>query len=604
MHFLDGAGHHPQLERPDLLAEVLITIQYKFHQKYTFSTIKKKDDIYTISLIGTPNVGKSQLFNRLQTDDTKAIVDKTQGLTRDRKEQITHILGYPIRVVDTAGLEDIPKDKFTGELREKMMNQTLQALLLSDLAVFMVDVRNGISKLDEEIGFWLKKNMKKKEEIDIKDLLFVANKFDDENLLEKTNFLNEVYKLGLGEPIYISALNGNYIPDFLREIDNKISDEYKKKYIEKKEKRKQKLNDIKNQEKQEIQNLNQNNQLGISLEEWEKEFDQINSKIEDESDLDEESSSKNINICFIGRTNAGKSTLINKIIGEERVITHDQSGTTRDSIKVEYIYREKKLTLIDTAGIDQKISKVSDVEKKCQKQTIKSIKNSHIVVCMIDSLRAFQVQDLSLVQYVCDQGKAVILCVNKWDLVPEEYKKKAVRFMQKQLEKNLGQVKGVNLMCFSAEKEDDCAEKIFQTSFQIFERWNLRISTGMLNDWLGKFKKVQNLPTDGKGESLKIRFFAQVKSRPPTFVLFVNNKMLIKNNYLRFMRNKLAEEFQLEGVPIRILIREGERVQDADGKKYSEKYVQFKKRKLMVKKVKRKAKLAKVYLDSFSNQKK
>ncbi|KAL4455326.1 hypothetical protein ABPG74_012478 [Tetrahymena malaccensis] len=579
---------------------------------------------------------------------SKALTDKMPGLTRDRKEQITTILGYPIRLVDTAGVEKLPKDPHRfkpTQIKQKMMDQTVQALIYSDLTLFVLDARQGITARDKELAKWLKRrllqdkseeNVKKMNEnatdldkdIFIKKLILLANKADNETTIEDSNIMNDVYKLGLGDPLFVSAHQGDGLIDLLRRIDEEVPQDFKDNFLLKKQRRLERFQKIRITQREEILELMRSKELpdDIDITAWEREFDKANPDPENNSDLDSDNEfdpvetlqntkddllkedkgvtsqndkkKKPIQISIIGRSNCGKSTLVNSLLQEERVIADDLAGTTRDAIKVQWVYRGRKIDLVDTSGIDKKITKVSEVEKKIQNDTIRAVKQSHVVVCMIDALRAFQSQDLSLAQYVCDQGRALILVVNKWDLVPEEYKKKALRYMNNQLEKHLAQVRGVYLHCMSAKNNGNDKEEMMNYVLKAYEKWNIRISTGMLNDWLNRFKKVQNAPTEG-GNRLKIRFVSQVKSRPPTFVVFVNDKVLFKPNYMRFMRQKMAEEFGLDGTPLRFIVRETDQ-KVKNPKKLSEKYIEHIRMKKVVSRYKRTLKIAKEKLSKFN----
>lgn len=209
---------------------------------------------------------------------------------------------------------------------------------------------------------------------------------------------------------------------------------------------------------------------------------------------------------------------------------------------------------MDTAGIDRSMKYKEDVEKLCYDDVMKSIKYSHIIIVMIDALKAFQVPELSLAQYVSAEGRGMIFVVNKWDLIPDQYKKKAIKYMEKQLQTKLGEVKDAKLICISA-KTGLNMDRVMDEVIKLYDKWNLRVSTGLLNDWLRKFKKLMKPPTE-QGEILVVKFAMQISTRPPTFTVFVNDEAMFKENYFRFMRQSLTKEFGLEGVPIRINIRD------------------------------------------------
>ena len=548
-----------------------------------------KDSIFTVSLIGRPNVGKSTLFNRLA--GTKlALTDNTPGLTRDRKEVITDILGYPIRVVDTAGWEMTKVNEV--DIRKKMKEQTANALIYSDLALLLFDVREGITENDLDLSRWLKKNIKIPKSMPnpenqpvipsnqtVKRIILVGNKA--ESGYDYSDVYNEVYQLGYGEPMLISAEHGDGMHELLKEIDKEVPTEQKKAFEDKKAKRVKRFEEIKAQLKRDLIKLRetQENPDDIDIEEWEKEFDKININPEENSDLDSDSevdplttltteavntktgiqtenlySRRPIQVSIVGKPNVGKSTFVNSFLQDDRVIADDLAGTTRDAISIQWVYKGRKIVLVDTAGITRRSSSKSALEKKIEQTSLATIRYSHVVICLIDALEAFRVQDMNVIQHVIEEGRGVVLVVNKWDLVVPEWRARAMKFMRKQVEKSLGSVKSVPLHFISALQKRK-VDAIMDEVLQVYEKWNIRISTGMLNDWLQRFLKVENLPSD-EGDKLKIKFITQVKTRPPTFVIFVNSKRLFKTNYMKFMKTNLTTEFGLTGVPVRILVRD------------------------------------------------
>jgi len=210
--------------------------------------------------------------------------------------------------------------------------------------------------------------------------------------------------------------------------------------------------------------------------------------------------------------------------------------------------------LIDTAGLNKKAKLHSKVEQMMKTESIKAIQYSNVVVCVIDALDAFRIQDMGIAQYVVKEGRGIVIVVNKWDLVTQEWRSKASKFMYKQLERFLGETKNIPLH-FVSGLTNYKTEQVMDAVLKTYECWNLRVSTGLLNDWLNRFKKTQDLPSEN-GEHLKIRFITQIKSRPPTFSVFVNNRRLFKENYLKYMKNSLTSEFGIEGVPVRFYIRD------------------------------------------------
>jgi len=597
-----------------------------------FGTIVKtlKDDIFTVSLIGRPNVGKSSLFNKL-TGGRYALTDSLPGLTRDRKEIITDIFKAPVRLVDTAGWEN-EKEVRASEVKRKMMEQTAHGLIYSDLALFLVDVRHGITPEDIFLANWVRKRqlgednpilqMKTLDDVRIKKILLVGNKAENDY---DHDAYADVFKLGFGDPIFISAEHGDGMHELLEAIEKEIPLEKIEEFEQRKKKRREKHIYLREKFKEELIEVKENSEDPdeINIEAWEKEFDNYNKNPEENSDLDsdsevdvEESMTKSIinekggistenflkrkpiQISVVGRPNVGKSTFVNSLLKDNRMIASDLPGTTRDSISVQWVYKGRKVNLIDTAGINKRVKLKTNVEKLMQSEAIKAIQYSQVVVCIIDALDAFRVQDMSVAQYVIEEGRGLVLVVNKWDLVTPEWRSKASKFMKKQLERFLGETKEIPLHFVSALTNHK-VEHVMDEVFRTYENWNKRISTGLLNDWLNRFKKTQNLPRDGN-DQLKIRFITQIKSRPPTFSVFVNDKSLFKDNYLKYMKNHLATEFGLHGVPIRFFFRDTEYKQT---KKRVEKITKSGTMKKMFLRQRRLARQAKVKLEKLGRTK-
>ena len=320
------------------------------------------------------------------------------------------------------------------------------------------------------------------------------------------------------------------------------------------------------------------------VEQWSKDFDKLNANPEENSDFDSDNDinpldtltssgkytssvkkpqqissdnrmkKKPIQLAIVGRPNVGKSTLVNGLLKESRVIANDLPGTTRDSVQISWTYGGRRVLLVDTAGIKPGTSVKTQVEQIVSEQVKKSIDFAHVAIVLIDSVQAFTTQDMMVIRKVLEEGRAVVIAANKWDLVEDKYKKKAVKWMEKQVEKGLGQVKGVP-MAFVSAKTGLRVDRIMDEVMRVYEKWNTRVSTGLLNKWIHAFSKVQKMPSD-QGKTLKMRYMMQIKTRPPTFFLYVNNKRLVNEDFERFIRNSIAKEFGFEGVPVRVLVRD------------------------------------------------
>ncbi|CAD8201773.1 unnamed protein product [Paramecium pentaurelia] len=555
-------------------------ILYKFSQT----------PLLTISLIGRSSVGKSSLFNKLQTGENVAITSNQKNITRDRKEAISEIFPLPIRFVDTAGIENVALKKILNPLQQKMLMQTINAIEYSDIALFVVDAKAGLTNIDHQIARWLKKTLQltnpdpklvnelKELEIktNLKKAILVANKCENDVIFE-TDIDSQLKRMGLGNPIYVSAVDGTGFQDLLTKISENIPQAAFEEHQERKLKRKEKYKEIKEKCRQEMEEVIQQQQIEFDMKIWEKEFDLANPNPEDNSDLDDENianpiytkspiqekqgvSKENLQLrnpimlSIMGRQNVGKSSLVNTLLGEDRVIADPTPGTTRDPISTYWVYKGQKIQLVDTAGIEPKPKIQTDLDLQIIAKTRSTLRFSNVVVLLIDSLGAFREVDLELAQEIVKQGRGLIIAVNKWDMVDNDYKAKIVKYLKGQLEKNLGEVPNCKLITISAEKKINI-DLLMDQVIQVYDKWNTRVSTGLLNDWLNKFKKIQSLPSED-GDKLKIRFIAQIKVRPPTFALFINQGSLFKNSYLKFLRKKLSEEFDISGVPIRLVLRD------------------------------------------------
>lgn len=263
---------------------------------------------------------------------------------------------------------------------------------------------------------------------------------------------------------------------------------------------------------------------------------------------------KPIQLSIVGRPNVGKSTLVNGLLKENRVIANDLAGTTRDTVTVNWTFGGRRVTLVDTAGIKPGTRIKTEVEAMVGQQVQQAIDYSHVVVVLIDAMEAFTAADMAVIRKVVDEGRAIVVAANKWDLVEDRYKKKAVKWMEKQLEKGLGHAKGVPIAYISA-KTGMRTDRIMDEVMRVYEKWNTRVSTGLLNKWLQAFSRVQQMPSD-MGRTLKLRYIMQIKTRPPTFFIYVNDRHLLDETFERFLRNSIIEEFGFEGAPVRILVRD------------------------------------------------
>lgn len=452
-----------------------------------------------IAIVGRPNVGKSTLFNRL-VGKKLALVDDTPGVTRDRREGDGKLGDLKFSVLDTAGLEDADEVSLKGRMRA----QTDQAIRDADVILFMVDVRAGILPVDHEFA-----NLVRESE---KPVVLLANKAEG-RLGEQAAY--DAYSLGLGDPVSISAEHGEGMAD-LYEMLMPLSDAEKS------------LDDL----------------VGDAIDD--EEF------LSDEDALQtEEGPVRPLRIAIIGRPNAGKSTLINRIIGDDRLLTGPEAGITRDSISVDWNWRERPLKLFDTAGIRKKARVVQKLEKLSVSDALRAIRFSEVTVIVIDSLIPFEKQDLQLTDLVEKEGRAPVIALNKWDLV--EDRQKTLNDLREKTTRLLPQIRGVPLVPISG-LHGDGLDKMLEACVQAHDIWNRRVVTAKLNRWFSTLT-VRHPPPAIAGRRMKLRYITQIKSRPPHFVVFCTRPDVLPESYKRYIINGLRETFSLDGSPIRLSFR-------------------------------------------------
>lgn len=454
---------------------------------------------FTVAIVGRPNVGKSTLFNRL-VGRRLALVDDLPGVTRDRREAEAKLAGIAFRIVDTAGLEEAQIDS----LQARMRQQTEAAVADADLVLFMIDARIGITPADEHFAEAVRSSGK--------PVALLANK--SEGRASDAGFL-EAYSLGFGDPIAISAEHGLGMMD-LREV---LVDH------------------------------------GAAQEAEEAEDAAIPGRADGEPDLEEEAEaldpSKPIQVAIIGQPNAGKSTLINRMLGEERLLTGPEAGITRDSISVDWSWRDRPFKLFDTAGIRRKAKVQAKLEKLSVADALRAIRFAEVVILVMDATEPLEKQDLQLADMVADEGRAIILALNKWDLVPEPQARLAE--LRADLKETLAQIRGVPMVPISGLTGAGL-DRLMETVMTLYGTWNRRVSTAALNRWLQSVTQ-SHPPPAVSGRRIKLKYLTQSKTRPPTFFLSCSRPDALPESYRRYMVNGLREDFNLAGVPIRLMLR-------------------------------------------------
>lgn len=456
-----------------------------------------------IAIIGRPNVGKSTLFNRL-AGKRLAIVDDQPGVTRDRKYTDASLGGEDFTLIDTAGMEEV---KAENALETRMLAQTKEALMEADLVLLVMDARAGILPTDEHFAQMVRRAGKK--------TVLVLNKAEG-RAGEETRL--DAYRLGLGEPICISAEHGQGMGDL---FDAMFPDR----------------EEMPHQKIAKADRLSQRQQT----------------KLKEAEEALEEPAEKTIRIAILGRPNAGKSTLINALIAQDRLLTGPEAGITRDSISIEHRYAGREIVLVDTAGMRKKANVTGRLEGMAVGDSLRSLQYAHVAVILMDATMPLEKQDAAIAALAEREGRAVVLGLSKWDLVKD--KKETLEQVRYQCDTQLPQLKGVKLVPMSAIK-DKGLEDLMDACLEAYDIWNSRVPTAQLNRWLEEAEAAHTPPLVG-GRRLKLKYMTQTKARPPTFTLFVNIAKDFPDAYLRYMVNGLRTTFQLPGTPIRLLLKAG-----------------------------------------------
>ncbi len=454
---------------------------------------------FTLAIVGRPNVGKSTLFNRL-VGKKLALVDDQPGVTRDLREGEGRIADLRFTVIDSAGLEEATDDSLQGRMRRL----TERAVEMADVCLFMIDARAGVLPADQVFADILRKKNA--------NVILAANK--GEGRAADATIL-EAYALGLGEPIRISAEHGEgmgELMDALRPIAMAFEER-------------------------------------AALDAPEVDVDVG----EDDEDAPRvPTDAKPLQIAVVGRPNAGKSTLINKIIGEERLLTGPEAGITRDAISVKQVWDGVPMRIFDTAGMRRKAKIHEKLEKLSVSDGLRAVKFAEVVVVLLDVEIPFEQQDLRIADLAEREGRAVVIAVNKWDT--EDDKQDKLRVLRESFERLLPQLRGAPLVTVSA-KTGKGLDKLQQAIMRAHDVWNRRVTTAQLNRWLVGMLEQHPPPAPG-GKRIKMRYATQVKTRPPAFVVMTSHPDLMPESYKRYLVNGLRADFDMPGTPIRLYLRD------------------------------------------------
>ena len=453
---------------------------------------------FSLAIVGRPNVGKSTLFNRL-VGKRIALVDDQPGVARDLREGDAKLGHLRFLAIDTAGLEEATDESLQGRMRKL----TESAIGLADVCLFVIDARVGVTSLDHFFADILRKKAK--------HVILAANK--SEGRAADSGFLDS-FSLGLGEPLRISAEHGEGMADLLSEL--------------------------------------------VPLQ---KKLFQEGSYASPEVDIDNEeddlseyrlpTNERPLQVAVIGRPNSGKSTLINKIIGEERLLTGPEAGITRDAISIQLDWQGIPMRVFDTAGMRKKAKINNKIEKLSVGDGLRAIKFAEVVVVLLDAAIPFEQQDLRIAGLAEREGRSVVVAVNKWDV--EKNKQEKLRNMREAFQRLLPELRGAPLVTVSA-KNGRGIDRLNNEIMKSHKIWNKRIATSPLNIWLSEMIAAHPPPAPN-GKRIKLRYITQAKSRPPGFVVMCSNPSKLPTSYSRYLVNGLREAFDLPGTPIRLTMR-------------------------------------------------
>lgn len=459
---------------------------------------------FTVAIVGRPNVGKSTLFNRL-VGKKLALVDDTPGVTRDRRPGEAKLVDLKFTIIDTAGLEQSAAETLQG----RMWAQTEAAIDEADLSLFLIDAKAGLTPADKTLGEMLRRRGK--------PVVVVANKSEAKG---SDGGFYDAFTLGLGEPCPISAEHGQGMLDLRDAIVAAIGEE-------------RAFPPAVDEAVTDVDLRREAEEAGVEEDdEYEPEYDDT----------------KPLRVAIIGRPNAGKSTLINRFLGEDRLLTGPEAGITRDSISVEWEWRGRTIKMFDTAGMRRKAKVQEKLEKLSVADSLRSIRFAETVVIVFDSTIPFEKQDIQLVDLVLREGRAAVLAFNKWDLVEDV--QAVLADLREKTDRLLPQARGIRAVPISGQTGYGL-DKLMQSIIDTDKVWNRRISTAKLNRWL-EAQQIQHPPPAVSGRRLRLKYMTQVKARPPGFMISCTRPEAIPESYTRYLVNGLRNDFNLPGVPIRI----------------------------------------------------
>lgn len=468
---------------------------------------------FTLAIVGRPNVGKSTLFNRL-VGKRLALVDDQPGVTRDLREGQARLGPLRFTVIDSAGLEEATDDSLQGRMRRL----TERAVEEADVCLFLIDARQGVTPTDEVFADILRRKNA--------HVILAANKA--EGRAGESGYL-EAFSLGLGEPIRLSGEHGEGMEDLLGVL-MPLAEAF---------------------EAREAEGVEEAPETDVDLG-WTGEETEADD--EDETPFEEwrPSERRPLQIAVVGRPNAGKSTLINRILGEERLLTGPEAGITRDAISIPTAWEGTPVRIFDTAGMRKRARVTDKLEKLSVSDGLRAVRFAEVVVVLLDVETPFEQQDLRIADLAEREGRAVVIAVNKWDLASD--REARLQHLKEAFERLLPQLRGAPLVTVSA-RTGRGLDRLHDAVVKAHEVWNRRVSTAKLNRWLMGMTEAHPPPAPG-GRRIRMRYMTQVKARPPAFVIMTSHPEEVPASYERYLVNGLRAAFGLEGTPIRLMLRD------------------------------------------------
>ena len=471
---------------------------------------------FTLAIVGRPNVGKSTLFNRL-VGKRLALVDDQPGVTRDLREGAAKLVDLRFTAIDTAGLEEVTDDSLQGRMRRL----TERAVDMADVCLFMIDARVGVTPSDELFAEILRKRSA--------HVILAANKA--EGKAGEAGAL-EAFSLGLGEPISLSAEHGEGLTDLYNTL-RPLADAFSEK---------------------------------AAQDAPDTDVDLTDADDPDENAIPMPTAAKPLQVAVVGRPNAGKSTLINQIMGEDRLLTGPEAGITRDAISLRTDWNGIPMRIFDTAGMRKKAKVQEKLEKLSVSDGLRAVKFAEVVIVLLDAEIPFEQQDLRIADLAEREGRAVVVAVNKWDV--EEDRQAKLKSLKESFERLLPQLRGAPLITVSA-KTGRGLDRLHDAIMRAYETWNRRVTTAQLNRWLSGMMEAHPPPAP-QGKRIKLRYMTQAKTRPPGFVVMCSHPDKMPDSYNRYLVNGLRLDFDMPGTPIRLWMRGQNEANPYKGRKKSQ----------------------------------